>query len=306
MIGLRNKLYESLLGDIDDLNDISNDDEIVADLNMRKWSERFNIPLSFYNSQHKTDAVISRNNLEVKMNYLNPWKMGDYTIKELLDPGFVLKIKELHLGYGFADSNCTDLIDSNSYKHFPDDIKSLTLSFLNYQNISNIDFSKIRIKGLRELYILPKGYKKGQILDFYKLPTQKIDTVSIRANLTYNPSARINLDSINGLNCDKFIISEFTNSDGDPLINPNSAAPYAPMYVGFNSFKAYKAYDRFFEKNNVNQLIISKNTGGSSVGWLVELDTETMTTYRKNNERYNRPDAPVENMYKFTKVRIKS
>ena len=270
MITLRNKLYESLLDDEDDL---VNDDTTA----ILGWSEKFKVPITQSINKNTSSIKIGKNNT-ITAKLIIPKISGEYTLEELFRIPGVFKMLdklEIHKG-GLHD--CIDADIPEQYDNVPDCVKDLKLSIIKKSDAFEIDFNEIlkHMPNIENFEINNLNSGSGfNILDVDNVPTKKLKNFIITLS-----SGIINIDSIKGLNCDLFRLQNFSNKnhkdliwiDGygvSPRINPNISGD-------FNN-----TIDRFFKNNNVKQLVIARRD--SNIGYEI---------------------IKINNSYKFNKIKL--
>lgn len=248
MITLRNKLYESLLDDEDDL---INDDTTA----LLGWSEKFKIPITQSINKSTSSIKIGKNNT-IRAKLIIPKISGKYTLKELFDiPATFKTLDKLEICKGGL-YDCVDSDDPKQYDNVPNCVKDLKLSIIKNKNAFKINFNDIlnHMPNIEKFEIRNLNTGMGfDILDVNNIPTKKLKNFTITLS-----SGIINIDSIKGLNCDIFRLQNFTNKDHKDLIwiNGYEVSPRInpKVITEFNN-----TVDDFFKNNNVKQLVVASS-----------------------------------------------
>lgn len=261
MLTLQNKLYESLLDDEEVL--VSNE-TTMNDL-IEQWAAKFGIAITPTLSKINPGIKIDKSG-DILSKYLRPNKSMNYKLSELFDPVFTYKkLDVVDLGCGTTCS-CDDLMDVSTYDYFPSCIQTLKLGFFRKTDAENIDFNKLSIiKNLQNLHI--RISNSGlPVFNIKKLPKMHLNDIRIDFG-----AGILNLESISGLNCERFMVENFTNNNMDRIIKVTKGSGLAPEFVYVYRTNTYLMLDKFFEKNKVKDLII---VTGLKVGYkIVKVDT---------------------------------
>lgn len=219
---------------------------------IKNWISKFDLESQSKKYTKIPKIKIKKNEVSAKILY--PRINGGYKLKDLFDVPFKIKnIDHLELYYG-GNWGCLDIDNANEYKYFPQSIKELTLNF--FKKSLDFDFDNL-ISNLPNLNTLNLVEINSSDEEYIFLDIVAPKSYLEKFSIMTSKSSLINIDSIDGLNCDTFIIDTFTNKNekeffwnhkgNEPKINEN-------IKDEFN-----ETLDRFFKKNKVKNFIIGDN-----------------------------------------------
>lgn len=254
MITLRNKLYESLLGDEDDL--INSDDALMDEwihrLGMVKRTDlsKFN-SLNLYNTYDIVNGKVVTSFINpgyTSNNTFVPREKAELSIEDILPPfidfSFIIGLK---LMTKFVKYKCSDITTNNGLKKlskYP--IQYLELSYGSLST-DDLDFNLVGNKELKALIIRANFIGHDKVLHIKNAPKFKLKSFAVRSN-----NRPILLDEYQGMNCDDFIFEgAFIKNNGELYKTIHQDMRGKPELLE----SAYPALDRFFKNNKINRLI---------------------------------------------------
>lgn len=256
MITLRNKLYESLLGDEDEL--VNNDSSLID-----QWAGMLGLVKLIY-KQHLTDNTTNcyyvDDNNKVYTSNINPniifsqmsGVKREYELKiEDILPEYVKfeSIAGIMLGLNQTSYSCPDTMANNGLKKlskYP--IESLVLLYGDTK-LNRLDFNLVGQNKLKKLTIRIPRLGDEYYVDIEHWPKFKLDTLWIESR-----QRPVILDNIKGLNCKNFIFegARFSEDSYSKLTLDDPSKSTASLD---NTEKGIAIIDRFFQNNKVDNLI---------------------------------------------------
>lgn len=255
MITLRNKLYESLL---DDEEELVNDDNALID----QWAEMlmlvkrdgkfslFDNITNFYsidNGKVYTSNINPNNIRQSTSNIKREYELGiDDILPEYID---FENIMRLILGMNQTNYSCPDIMINKGLKKLSKrPIEKLVLLYGNTK-LNFLDFNLVGNPKLKTLTIRMPRLGDEDYVDIMYWPKFKLDTLWIESRMR-----PVILDNIKGLNCKNFIF-EGARFDEKTFKMVTVDDPFSTKTALDNTEEGVAILDRFFQNNKVDNLI---------------------------------------------------
>lgn len=255
MITLRNKLYESLL---DDEEDLVNNEQFLIE----QWANLLNMKyepgseLSYFGENKYTV-----NKGKIMASTINPGYMVgsnknprdipkeipiDKILPEYLD---FENIHTLSLNASSTRCACPDILSNSGLKKiskFP--VVNLRLSYGNTK-LDSLDFNLVGNSRMKTMHIQIPFLGEEYFVDIKHWPKFKLDSLWINSRMR-----PIIFDNIKGLDCTNFVFEGARFSE-DSFSKLTIDEPFKAVSTLDNTEKGIATLDRFFQNNKVDNLI---------------------------------------------------
>lgn len=243
MITLRNKLYESLLDDEDELVNNDNMKSFIDDWAKLTDVVQVNGAVSKYGREFKIEK-----NGKITVGLLRPKFNTTISMKELFPEWMDFKfIKTCIIDF----REISDMYNKDAYKYVPNCIDNLHILFSSSNETKKISLEKLNTSKSSNIVI--DIFKGNPDINFSL--NNKYKHIVIKSDKFTNA---LNIETINDLNCDELVIyGNIMDSNGVEYIKDMSTKTSNNPYI--YQEKDFKTlYDKFMSKNKVRTLYISK------------------------------------------------
>ncbi len=273
MITLRDKLYESLLDDEDDL--VDDNTGLVYDwgkaIGLTDATNTNKVSINTFSIQPNGSVNANMYDLNISLLGNRNWRKGsELKLTDVLPIGIDFNyISQLSLGVDCTAYHCHDILSNDGFKHlskFP--INSLILKYKVYK-LNHLDFNLLGNSEMDHLSLeLFGGNDPDGVVDIYKYPKFPLKYMTIKS---YGRPVVSNY--IKGMNCEYLLMSGMVtsvNGVNKQVIIPKDLIAGIKIPKINNDPDCVKALDDLFRDNNIKQLVYESLYNLKSTRYLIE------------------------------------